>query len=662
MVLQNRYLKFTLFTCLFLAFLVSLNIAYRRFSFENQNKNVELTLSYNEVEKLALLGGMEKDLLFERLKDEAHITSIAIEEDTLDDFEKAGKVSVLAGSTIMNMYRVGHVNRFLLTHLYKQVKVDPENTYLIIDEKADYERIRDFLTVEFGSDNVRKIGRNNILEVRDDRDDLLGIGLGISKQKVQDVVSLGFNPIVRLKSSRRITRKVVRQKFLSFAELPIRTIVFEGSSILGYPFQIDMVHQKMQGNEYNLGRIEFTAQAGNMQLGQKNPGSVLRVHSISEAEMFAIPKRKAVNRYIRAAKERGVKILFLHPFVNTIQEINIVDYNIDYFSEINAGLIRYDLKVAAIDRLPSENYQPAQRWELLILSLGILTTVLFLANYYVKLNIFRCLAIYALFGLCFYVSHLAGGIQIWNRAMAVLAAILFPTLAVISQFPEERGPDDLMSRIVNAILFVVKILGISLLGAFFIVGFLSDLEYLLGIWHFQGVKISFVIPLLLIGLFFFLRPHRIPSVLFVFKRLFYAPIRTVSLMAVLCCIAFVFVFILRSGNYMSFHIPMLEDQFRETLETLFFVRPRTKEFLIGYPFLILAFFYVDRGVPRNWLWFYNVLGSVALISAVNSFCHIHTPLTITIYRTCLGLVLGFLIGLLGLILFNLSRGMVKNLK
>jgi ABC-type nitrate/sulfonate/bicarbonate transport system permease component len=75
------------------------------------------------------------------------------------------------------------------------------------------------------------------------------------------------------------------------------------------------------------------------------------------------------------------------------------------------------------------------------------------------------------------------------------------------------------------------------------------------------------------------------------------------------------------------------------------VRPRTKEFLVGYPFLFLTAFYYLKG-RREWLWLLAAIGGVAPISVFNTFSHIHTPVMISLTRTLNGLVLGIVIALL----------------
>jgi hypothetical protein len=104
------------------------------------------------------------------------------------------------------------------------------------------------------------------------------------------------------------------------------------------------------------------------------------------------------------------------------------------------------------------------------------------------------------------------------------------------------------------------------------------------------------------------------------------------------------ILVARSGNF-TLPVPGFEKNLRGFLETVLFVRPRTKEFLIGYPFLLLAATFYLRG-QRQWLWLLAAIGAIAPISVFNTFSHIHTPVMISIIRTLNGLVLGLVIGAL----------------
>jgi len=100
--------------------------------------------------------------------------------------------------------------------------------------------------------------------------------------------------------------------------------------------------------------------------------------------------------------------------------------------------------------------------------------------------------------------------------------------------------------------------------------------------------------------------------------------------------------LLRSGNYAF--VTNFERQMRDSLEMLLGVRPRFRE-LIGIPALWLYFRDKHRGFGR-YAFVIPVLGAIGLCSIVNSFQHVHTPITIIFLRELLGIVIGTAIGML----------------
>ena len=289
---------------------------------------------------------------------------------------------------------------------------------------------------------------------------------------------------------------------------------------------------------------------------------------------------------------------------------------------------------------PQKAYVAATFFERMLLIFVALTSILFILSFFRAFSLINIVSFYMVSMGSIYIFELMGHSLIINKITALVMAIIFPTLAIITQFPQNKLNHNLMMRFVHGCMYLLRSLGICLLGAVLIIGILSDITFLTGIERFLGIKVSFIIPILLIGLFFYLRPNRIQSTFFVLKRLYYAPVRTAGLMSIFALVIFLMVLIIRSGNFFVFPRFLLEEQFRQSLESIFYVRPRTKEFLIGYPFLLIAFMYVDGKISRLWIWFFNIVGSIALISVINSFCHLHTPLQVSLYRSVLGLLLG----------------------
>jgi len=108
-------------------------------------------------------------------------------------------------------------------------------------------------------------------------------------------------------------------------------------------------------------------------------------------------------------------------------------------------------------------------------------------------------------------------------------------------------------------------------------------------------------------------------------------------------LAFVALWMARTGNESGVGVSDMEMRFRGLLEQLLVARPRTKEFLVGHPAFLLGVVVGGLG-RRSWAVLLVLLGFVGQASMVNTFCHIHTPLSLSLLRTFNGLWLGVAIG------------------
>jgi len=81
------------------------------------------------------------------------------------------------------------------------------------------------------------------------------------------------------------------------------------------------------------------------------------------------------------------------------------------------------------------------------------------------------------------------------------------------------------------------------------------------------------------------------------------------------------------------------------------VRPRTKEFLIGHPALVIGAWMLLTGRMR-FLPLAMFLATIGQVSIVNTFCHLHSPLLVSLQRTGWGILLGVGLGLLVLRVFT----------
>ena len=95
------------------------------------------------------------------------------------------------------------------------------------------------------------------------------------------------------------------------------------------------------------------------------------------------------------------------------------------------------------------------------------------------------------------------------------------------------------------------------------------------------------------------------------------------------------IYILRSGNM---KISGLENRIRNLISEVSLARPRTKEFLIGWPALAIFAYYIHSDKSKLLTWAFAAGSSILFASVMNTFCHVFTDMTTSVLRTVNGLV------------------------
>ncbi len=101
---------------------------------------------------------------------------------------------------------------------------------------------------------------------------------------------------------------------------------------------------------------------------------------------------------------------------------------------------------------------------------------------------------------------------------------------------------------------------------------------------------------------------------------------------------------MRSGNQSDIAPSQFELFIRHSLATILSVRPRSKEFAIGFPAMMLlpALLIAHRRAAG---WLFALAIGVGIGDVVDTFSHLHTPISISLWRIFNGLVLGIIIGI-----------------
>lgn len=181
------------------------------------------------------------------------------------------------------------------------------------------------------------------------------------------------------------------------------------------------------------------------------------------------------------------------------------------------------------------------------------------------------------------------------------------------------------------------LLAISLAGGLTIGALLATRAYLLEFQVFTGVKLAQLLPLAVTAVLLFLALRRRP------KEERQRPSPLLVVVVVLCVAAALFLLVLRSGDS-PLPVSRLELAVRTWLEQTLYVRPRTKEMLMAFPVLALFLLAARRRMAVLELPL-GVLAAVGSVSVVNTFCHIFTPVHLSLIRTLLSAGIGAVLGL-----------------
>lgn len=418
---------------------------------------------------------------------------------------------------------------------------------------------------------------------------------------------------------------------------PIAAVTPAGESVSGYP-DVGPLAAEPKRRGVPVAAVEFSRQLGAVQLNNLSFPLLLTLHSVTNEELTArnIGRRALLERLVRAAVERSVRLLVLRSAPA---------------GSAAATLEAYAGEVASLaSALNGQGFR--MEWPRPLFGDGGRALGHAVPSAY-------ALSLTFLFALWRYVLRLR--LRTENEETVGLPFVVgFFLLAAALALLIRTAPSA--SRLVGALtapllvteaaLFAMSFgrsrlsLGASVLGGFLIASagglalaaFFSEPLYMLRLRTFSGVKLTLLLPPLLV-LLHDLKNRVHPESL---NALLSRPPLWGELMLGGVLLVLLGLMLFRSDNVQF--IPGIEAKVRAALERWLIARPRSKEVFLGYPSLLLLAFAVRNGL---WVRYREVLRigvTLGFSSVVNSFCHFHTPIALTLLREFNGLWLGLLLG------------------
>lgn len=616
-----------------LAVICSFTLWGQRLQSEADYKQVQMVVNYNDILALANGNQMSQEELAAQLQARG-VSAVLFKEWSLGDLVNNGQVALQLGATIKN------------TNFYSQVSpelpINEATLYVAILDSSVAEQVEKHTLLKVAGAayypgqvpviTVPVMVPTGDSEVSTIMTKIKDIGVGFYWDGIERMAAQGFYTVPQLRSWDNPTDESLRAVTDEIKAMPnLGYLLFNDKELPGYPESVRTLADLLKDSDGNtlvtIGSIEFSDQKGLNQLGILLHKDLIRLHTISNNEMSKFEPDTALDRWMLAARERNMRSLLVR-FFDITSPGTALQENLEYLESIQQGLLASGFELDQPYEKPASI--DAGNLVLYLLGIGVAAGVMLIL---LEMRLPKLGLAALVLGTVAWIGLLHMSPVMAKKLMALLSVITFPTLSCILVMKPQRR------SVGKSVLALLVMCALSYIGAVLMVGLLADVLFMLKLDQFIGVKIAHVIPIV-----------AAPFILYIWNA--EKPLTTVKQLldkaldykwAILFAIVAVagFIYISRTGNTTA-ELSTGEAAMRNFLNDAMGVRPRSKEFLIGYPFTLLLFWL--GASRRNWI--LTIPAIIGQVSLVNTYAHIHTALLISLQRSLNGLVLGLVLGLL----------------
>lgn len=663
MVNSNRALKksysLVLVIWVIIGILAGLVLVAQRNHVEQAQNHIENIVDYDAVVRAAAFEKYPSQEAFNKLR-EAHVTAMAIYDRTLEKAKDDGQIRV---------YTVADFQKAQLQLLDGAVR--PGAIYLAAEpgKEGYFSEIKEDLLHRVGPEKAvtRYSNVGPMIELYGaPYDAYMKMNLGISRLQAQEVNQLGFNIIVRPTNYRSVTKDDINYVFNRIDGIPnVTGIVFVGKEVLGYPTFMDATLKELNDRHIPLigieatNQLQYDPQAGFNEMAAKDNYSIGRLYTISKDEMKKLSVEEVSQRFYISDMERNIRFNLFPMFEMGKDNHTALQTTIDSIADATAKLQAKGFIFGRGDVYPAYNPSPLLVALTMIGSIALFTLVV---NTLLPMKWHKQMVLFASLSFLSCLMYILTSGTLITQIWALSAAIMGPVGAMIFLMDLwiRRGQQEVSTSLQGIGLALVSTIIaalIAVIGGIFIAAMLGNTKFFMEFAIFRGVKLTFVLPVLLTAWAYM---QRFPlwrgrtlnslaeSKQFI-KEFLTMDVKFYVFFVLGALMMVAYVFVGRSGHTAGVPVPGIEMTLRRFLENTLYARPREKEFIIGHPALMLAAFAFFRKWPMVLHFLLTIAGVIGIGSMVETFCHVRTPVFMTIMRGLDGLWIGILLGLVAII-------------
>ncbi|HEY9179182.1 MAG TPA: DUF5693 family protein [Candidatus Baltobacteraceae bacterium] len=655
---RTRFAAFLLFVALISCAFVAVSRAVK----ERETNRVEIAMDYNDFVSFARSYNYNPLAFLVELR-RAGLTSLALTEEVGSSLSggASSNATAISGLQLLSAARLAPVADPTLSALVRAHRVHPGSMYLLVYDKPTFERYMQQLPLHFEPSSITVLhdAAPYVIAVRTQIDYFNSTALGIPAEQVSLANRLKMLVIPRFQNDERLQDGEIARMFADVHAAKMSTVVFFGlrNQVLGFPNHVKDTAAVLLSPAYkytNYGEIETydasQVQKGNVELARLIPGHIVRVQAISKLEEDKLSVPEIVARYELGVRERNVRVVYLRPYGHQYNKLSIEKTNIELVKQVADDLREHGFRLGRATPMPG--YRGNNAVAVGLATLAVPSILVLLLGWFGWYRPSWGVAAYLLTAGIYLGGYVSHHDLLGRSILALCGALLFAAAAFTVLSPAFFGEPEpsISADILRSLRWTLVATGVALLGALVVVGIMSSPLTMEEVEPFRGVKLVLALPPL-IALALYLFTDRFDSGISSARDAFSAPIRIYQLLLACVVLGAGALVLVRSGNQSDVAPSALELSLRHHLTALLSVRPRFKEFLVGFPFLMILPA-LRRGDRRAAGIILSLAIGIGIGDVIDTFSHLHTPLLISIVRVIYGLIIGAIIGAIAIAIYR----------
>ncbi|MBQ2942348.1 MAG: hypothetical protein IJD97_08940 [Clostridia bacterium] len=673
----TKFLAWIILGVIFLSFVPAL---VTRVQNEQGNKNVSVSLLYNDLrnkvsdEKLSEM--LEKFL-------DAGVNKITVMEDDVNALVARGDITCIKFNTLRHKYdEESMIIADKIEANHPEVSYD---SYLLM-VKRDYarEKLAKLIPMKYTSLDYVKISEVTDMDIYaffNGREELWNMTMGFDEKKIEELHNMGFEIVLSFKPKNYSKLEylehidsIVKKYDVEYFNLKVSNKEYSDKESIkkNYTGIADI----LVNNDMTLVVTEEASQLSNQKffgfdyifdkvMGKDGSKKVVRSYeTYDDSHADDTGYKYRAQQFFNSVVDRNIR------FITITQQAPIV-YTFDEGADktlMATKMFIQDIKDAGYEvngETTPFDYDVNRRFNYGLAAAAVVM-MLYLAFSMVfgkeKTGLLIAAVIVAILG--FLATYaMPKGLLLLYPTVFCLAVSCFAMTVVLKFVKNYAEKMNTLLGIISTVALMIAVLCIGVIG---MCTLLSGVDFYINNEIFRGIKMTLMLPIAytaVIYYFIFMKKDNIFMGLD-FKKALFAEIKVYWVLIAGAILMVGYYYILRSGNVNT--ISALETAMRTAITEAFPARPRTKEFLIGYPCLVLFFYYVKHHDIKLIQWVLAIGASILAASVTNTFCHVFADASVMYMRVVNGILIGAVVSVFAyvanLVLVRIVRILIKKFK